>query len=42
MREIEVKTERLLKQKTTEDWTETDFPYFAYIHIPFCRRRCYY
>lgn len=25
-----------------ENWAGPDFPQAAYVHIPFCRRRCYY
>ncbi|NJO93573.1 MAG: coproporphyrinogen III oxidase [Hydrococcus sp. RM1_1_31] len=37
-----LKTKNLLSSKRLSDRSSNDFARFAYIHIPFCRRRCYY
>ncbi|AFY79345.1 putative oxygen-independent coproporphyrinogen III oxidase [Pleurocapsa sp. PCC 7327] len=42
MREIQLETQNFSRQKIAQDIVQTDLPRFAYIHIPFCRRRCYY
>lgn len=42
MREIQLESQKLSRQKIAQDSVKTDLPRFAYIHIPFCRRRCYY
>lgn len=42
MEEIQLKTENFLNLKILSDRSSNNIARFAYIHIPFCRRRCYY
>jgi putative oxygen-independent coproporphyrinogen III oxidase len=42
MQEIQLETENSFPKKIAENQTQINIPYSAYIHIPFCRRRCYY
>ncbi|NJM87882.1 MAG: coproporphyrinogen III oxidase [Hydrococcus sp. RU_2_2] len=42
MQEIQLETVNSLLQKIAENQTQNNIPYSAYLHIPFCRRRCYY
>jgi oxygen-independent coproporphyrinogen-3 oxidase len=42
MQEIQPETENSLPQKIIENQTQINIPHSAYLHIPFCRRRCYY
>jgi putative oxygen-independent coproporphyrinogen III oxidase len=42
MEEIALKTEIFLSSKRLSDRTPNNYARFAYVHIPFCRRRCYY
>ncbi|MCU0537821.1 MAG: radical SAM family heme chaperone HemW [Hydrococcus sp. Prado102] len=42
MQEIQPETENSLPQKIAVNQTQIQIPHSAYLHIPFCRRRCYY